>query len=64
MKKNLFLIVLLVFFGIWMGINLAKGKPLLSNPFADGDLLDRANSTASKIVEESRQIVDKTFKGY
>lgn len=63
MKMKLFLFVLLVVVGLWMGINLAKGKPLFSNPFADSELRDRANSAASKVVEETRQVIDKTFKG-
>jgi hypothetical protein len=63
MKMKLFLIVLLVFVGLWMGINLARGKPLFSNPFADSELRDRASNSASKVVEETRQVIDKTFKG-
>lgn len=63
MKMKLFLITLLVLAGIWMGINIAKGKPLFSDPFADKDLRQRAGATASKVVEESREVIDKTFKG-
>lgn len=63
MKMKLFLIVLLVFVGIWLGINLAKEQPLFSNPFADKELRDRADRAASKVVEESRDMIDKTFKG-
>jgi len=64
MKTRLFLIVLLVFAGIWMGINLATGRALFSNPFADVELRERASNAASKVVEESREVVDKIFKGH
>jgi len=63
MKNKLLLVVLLVLLGMWIGINLAKDKPLFSNPFANTDLGERATSTASKVVEGTREAIDRKFKG-
>lgn len=63
MRLKFVLILLLLLVGIWMGINIAKDKPLFSNPFAEKDLRDRASEAASKVVEESREAIDRTFKG-
>ncbi len=63
MKTRLFLIVLLVGVGIWLGINLAMDKPIFSNPFASGDLGERASSAASRVVEGTREAIDRKFKG-
>ena len=62
MKTKLFLVVLLVLLGVWMGINFAKGRPLFSNPFADEDLIEKADRAASNLVEKSRETIDRTLK--
>jgi hypothetical protein len=63
MKMKSFLIVLFVLLGIWLGINIVKEQPLFSNPFADGKLRDSAANAASKVVEGTRQVIDRSFKG-
>jgi hypothetical protein len=62
MKLKLFLIVVLVLVGVWMGINLARDKPLFSNPFADKELRERASERASEVVEKSREAIERKLK--
>lgn len=38
--------------GLWCGMNIGKGQPLLSNPFADVSLSQRAGQTASQAREQ------------
>jgi hypothetical protein len=63
MKSKLLLIVLLVMLGVWMGINLARDKPLFSNPFADKELRERASEKGSQVVEETREAIERKLKG-
>jgi len=62
MKLKLFLIVLLVLLGVWMGVNFAQDKPLFSNPFADKELRQRASERASEVVEKSREAIERKLK--
>lgn len=52
MKKILMLMLLLVGVGVWFGINFAKDRPLLSNPFEDADIRDRAVEAAGEAAKE------------
>lgn len=54
MKKLIYLIIILLALGMWMGINLAKDKPLFSNPFAEQDIRDKAKDTAKELLDEAR----------
>jgi hypothetical protein len=38
--------------GLWFGMNIGKEQPLLSNPFADVSLSQRASQTASQASEQ------------
>lgn len=38
--------------GLWFGMNIGKEQPLLSNPFADVSLSQRASQTASQAREQ------------
>ncbi len=41
--------------GLWCGMNIGKGQPLLSNPFADVSLSQQASRTASQAREQVEQ---------
>jgi len=46
--------------GIGLGMNIGKGRPLLSNPFADDPVTERAKTAADKakeIYEETKRII-------
>jgi len=54
MKKMIYLIIILVAVGMWMGINFAKDKPLFSNPFAEKDIRDKAKDTATDLFNDAK----------
>ncbi len=41
--------------GFSAGMNIAKNQPLLSNPFAEVPLAERAGRTASDAVDEAKE---------
>ncbi len=59
MKKLLFLIIMVLLAGVWFGINIARDKPLLSNPFEDKSLRDKASDTARDMYRESKEAIKK-----
>ncbi len=61
MKKTIFLITLLIVVGMWMGINIAKNKPLFSNPFAEQDIRDRATGAAKDLLDEAKGAAKKAL---
>lgn len=40
--------------GLWCGMNIGKGQPLLSNPFADVSLSQQANRAGDQVSEAAR----------
>ena len=61
MKKLLFLIIIVLLVGVWFGLNIAHDKPLLSNPFEDKSLRDKAKDTAQDIYTESKEAIKKSL---
>lgn len=51
MKLQLLFILAILVVGIGMGINLARDKPLLSNPFEDKSLTEKARDKARDAAE-------------
>lgn len=45
--------------GLWFGMNIGKDQPLLSNPFAEVPLAQKAGRAASGAVEGAKQGVEK-----
>ncbi len=45
--------------GLWFGMNIGKGQPLLSNPFARVTLSERLDRTMRQAAEETGTAVDK-----
>lgn len=54
-------VVVGVLFGLWFGVNIGKGKPILSNPFADQELQQKAKETASEAIEDTRRALRKSL---
>ena len=61
LKLLLIGIVVGVLFGLWFGVNIGKGKPILSNPFADQELQQKAKDTASEAIEDTRRALRKSL---
>lgn len=53
------LAVLLV--GIWFGLNIANDRPLLSNPFAEPSLQQKATGAARDFLDGSERTLRETF---
>ena len=45
--------------GLWFGMNIGKGQPLLSNPFARVTLSERLDRTMRQAAEETGTAMDK-----
>lgn len=50
------LVVLLV--GIWFGLNIANDRPLLSNPFAERSMQEKAVGAARDFLDESERTLN------
>ncbi len=61
MKKTIFIIIVLVAGGMWMGINIAKNKPIFSNPFAEKDIRDKATDAAKDLLDEAKGAAKKAL---
>lgn len=48
--------------GFGAGLNVGKGKPMLSNPFASYDLGDRLQDSGSELVRKSGEAIEDTGK--
>ena len=46
--------------GLWGGVNIGKGKPLLSNPLADTPVDQRLRDSGRALVRESGEALEKT----
>ena len=38
--------------GLWFGVNMGKGKPILSNPFAEENIQDKLKQTVGEKIEK------------
>ncbi len=41
--------------GLWFGYNLGRERPLLSNPFTDTRLQERAKDTAEESLQDTKR---------
>ena len=46
--------------GLWGGVNIGKGKPLLSNPLADSAVDQQLRDSGRSLVRESGEALKKT----
>lgn len=51
MKFMIYLMAIVLVVGVWFGINIAKDKPLTSNPFEERDIRDKARDAAFDAAE-------------
>lgn len=61
--KNLLVgIVIGLLLGLWFGTNLAKGKPVLSNPFTRATIESKIKKTGNQVLEQSGKALEKSGK--
>ncbi len=59
--KIIFLSLMIgVLIGMALGVNIGRNKPLLSNPFAQESLVERAKELGSETLEQSGKALEKT----
>ena len=46
--------------GLWGGVNIGKGRPLLSNPLADTPVDRKLKDSGRSLVRESGEALEKT----
>lgn len=49
-----------VLLGLWGGVNIGKGKPLYTNPFAEGPVSDKLKDAGRDVMRESGDALKKT----
>lgn len=62
MKKLIYLTIILLVIGMWLGINFAQDQPFFSNPFADKEVAERAKETAKTVTRKAGEAVEKVFE--
>jgi len=53
-------LVIGIFIGMALGVNIGREKPLFSNPFAEESLADRVKDLGSETLEQSGKALEKT----
>ena len=48
--------------GLWFGVNLGKGKPVFSNPFASTSIKSRLKQTGGKVLDQSGKALEESGK--
>jgi hypothetical protein len=51
MKLQVLLILAVLVVGMWMGVNIARDKPLFSNPFASKTFTEKARDAADDLLK-------------
>ncbi len=62
MKKLIYLIIICLLVGIWLGINLARDQPPFSNPFVDEDIREKAVDKVERMGQEAKGAVERTIE--
>jgi len=62
LRNLVFGLVLGLALGLWFGVNLGKGKPVLSNPFANPTIQNRIKQTGSKVLDQSGKALEESGK--
>lgn len=65
--KNLKLIIVGIIIGVavglWFGVNIGKGKPILSNPFDEPTLAQRLKEGTGEAVEKAGKKMEEIGSG-
>ena len=48
--------------GLWFGVNLARDRPIFSNPFAEPTLQEKLKQTGKSLIEKGGQTLEKGGK--
>lgn len=48
--------------GLWFGVNIGKGKPFYSNPFAEVSLQDRIKAKGLEVMENTKDAIRDSLK--
>ena len=48
--------------GLWFGVNLGKGKPVFSNPFANSSIHNRLKQTGGKVLDQGGKALEESGK--
>jgi hypothetical protein len=55
LKKYLIVALIALAVGLWFGVNLGRGQPLLANPFAEQNLTEKAKDAASDAWKDAKK---------
>ena len=55
-------IVIGLLLGLWFGVNLARDRPIFSNPFAEPTLQEKLKQTGKSLIEKGGQTLEKGGK--
>jgi len=48
--------------GMWFGVNIGKGKALLSNPFVEIGLKDRIKQKGNEVMKDTKDAIRDSLK--
>lgn len=48
--------------GLWVGVNMGKGRPIFSNPFAGGSVKEKIKRTGEDMLEKGGEALEKSGK--
>ena len=55
-------IVIGLLLGLWFGVNLARDRPIFSNPFAEPTLQEKLKQSGKSLIEKGGQTLEKGGK--
>jgi hypothetical protein len=58
MKFTIYGALVMLVVGVWFGLNIANDRPLLSNPFAERTMQEKAVGTARDLLEQSEHTLN------
>lgn len=61
-KKHLLGIAIGIVLGLWMGVNIGKGKPIWTNPLDERAIADTAKAKVQGVIKDARRAVRESLK--
>jgi hypothetical protein len=58
LKPILFGLVIGLLIGLWFGVNIGKGKPVYSNPFAERSTRNLLKDTGGRLIQEGGRAIE------
>ncbi|MEJ2143166.1 MAG: hypothetical protein P8Y24_12580 [Gammaproteobacteria bacterium] len=56
-RQVTFGIIIGLLIGLWFGVNIGKNKPLLSNPFAEENIQQKAKRKAEEVIKDTKEVI-------